>query len=106
VVWSINFLLVLASLSLVGSALGAALFGERSGWFEVAGIGLTLIGIALANRRSLDNDMAKARAPRGSSWSLTYRAAGLSVKTLKRGASAYQPNLSVGVRLSPCACRV
>jgi drug/metabolite transporter (DMT)-like permease len=97
VVWSVNFLLVLAALSLFGSALvywlwgtilattelsranafsflvpifglamGAAFFGERLGWFEVAGIGLTLIGIALTNRRGSDNDKAKAEAPRSS----------------------------------------
>jgi len=94
VVWSVNFLLVLAALSLFGSALvywlwgtilattelsranafsflvpifglamGAAFFGERLGWFEVAGISLTLIGIALANRSGSDNDKAKVEAP-------------------------------------------
>ena len=36
-----------------GLAMGAAFFGERLGWIEFAGIGLTLAGIALANRRGL-----------------------------------------------------
>lgn len=35
-----------------GLAMGAIFFGERIGWLETAGIGLTLAGIALANRRS------------------------------------------------------
>ena len=33
-----------------GLAMGALFFGERIGWFELAGIGLTLAGILLANR--------------------------------------------------------
>ena len=95
VVWSVNFLLALAALSLFGSALvywlwgtilattelsranafsflvpifglamGAAFFGERLGWFEVVGIGLTLIGIALANRRGPDGGKANVEALR------------------------------------------
>ena len=36
-----------------GLAMGAAFFGERLGWIEVAGIGLTLAGIALTNRRGI-----------------------------------------------------
>jgi len=35
-----------------GLAMGAAFFGERIGWLEFAGIGLTLAGIALATRPS------------------------------------------------------
>ncbi len=35
-----------------GLAMGAAFFGERFGWIEFAGIGLTLAGIALANSRT------------------------------------------------------
>ncbi len=99
--WSTNFLLILAALSLFGSALvywlwgtilattelshanafsflvpvfglgmGAAFFGERLGWFEVAGIGLTLVGIALANRLSSDTDEVKVEAPRRTGSSL------------------------------------
>ena len=36
-----------------GLAMGAAFFGERLGWIEVAGIGLALAGIALTNRRGI-----------------------------------------------------
>lgn len=36
---------------LFGLAMGAAFFGERLGWIGFAGIGLTLAGIALVNRR-------------------------------------------------------
>lgn len=82
--WSVEFVAILVTLSLLGSALvywlwgtilattelsranafsflvpifglamGAAFFGERLGWIEVAGIGLTLAGIALTNRRGI-----------------------------------------------------
>ena len=80
VIWSPQFLLILAGISLFGSslaywlwseilrttelnranafsflvpifglAMGAAFFGERLGWFEIVGIGLTVAGIALAS---------------------------------------------------------
>ncbi len=39
-----------------GLTMGATFFGERLGWIEFAGIGLTLVGIALANRHSLDDN--------------------------------------------------
>jgi drug/metabolite transporter (DMT)-like permease len=80
VVWSPQFLLILAGISLFGSslaywlwsvilrsielnranafsflvpifglAMGAMFFGERLGWFDVVGIGLTVAGIVLAS---------------------------------------------------------
>lgn len=45
-----------------GLAMGAAFFGERLGWIEFAGIGLTLAGIALVSRRGLEDNRAKDRA--------------------------------------------
>jgi drug/metabolite transporter (DMT)-like permease len=36
-----------------GLAMGAMFFGERIGWLEFAGIGLTVAGIALANRENV-----------------------------------------------------
>ncbi len=83
VIWSPRFILILAALSLFGSALvywlwvsilqktplnranafsflvpifgltmGAMFFGETLGWPQFVGIALTLVGIALVNRRS------------------------------------------------------
>lgn len=80
VVWSAQFVLILAGISLFGSspaywlwsvilrstklnranafsflvpifglAMGAAFFGERLGWFDIAGIGLTVAGIGLVS---------------------------------------------------------
>lgn len=93
--WSVNFVLILAAISLLGSslaywlwiailrttelsranafsflvpafglAMGAVFFGERIGWLEATGVGLTLAGIALANRgqgsQSIPDDPDKA----------------------------------------------
>jgi drug/metabolite transporter (DMT)-like permease len=80
VIWSYEFVLILAGLALFGSALGywlwsdilkktelnranafsflvpmfglslgALFFNERIGWFEITGIGLSLVGIAMAS---------------------------------------------------------
>jgi drug/metabolite transporter (DMT)-like permease len=80
--WSLNFIVILVTLSLFGSSLvywlwisvlektplnranafsflvpvfgltmGALFFGETLGWLEFTGIGLTLAGIALVNRK-------------------------------------------------------
>ena len=84
VIWSLRFVLILAGLSLFGSALvywlwvsilegmaltransftflapvfgltmGALFYGETLGWPEFVGIGLTLLGIGLVNRKAL-----------------------------------------------------
>jgi len=84
VVWSPRFVLILATLSLLGTALvywlwvsilekvdltranaysflipifgltmGALFYSEKLGWSEFIGIGLTLLGIWLVNRKSL-----------------------------------------------------
>ncbi len=89
--WSLNFIVILVTLSLFGSALvywlwtsvlektplnranafsflvpvfgltmGALFYGETLGWSEFTGIGLTLAGIALVNRKSAG---AKALMP-------------------------------------------
>ena len=48
-----------------GLAMGVAFFGERLGWIEVAGISLSLAGIALANRRPAADDPMTAGALQG-----------------------------------------
>lgn len=97
VVWSPQFVLILASLSLFGSSLaywlwseilrktelnranvfsflvpvfglslGALFFNERLGWFEVIGIGLSLVGIAMTSQtRSGKVDGAAAKVAAG-----------------------------------------
>jgi len=86
--------------------MGAAFFGERLGWFEIADIGLTLIGIALANGRGLDNDAATTNARWVQVGAQTYSDAGLFVKTLKWKVSAHHPSLGVSAEPSRCAGRV
>ena len=48
-----------------GLAMGVAFFGERLGWIEVAGISLSLAGIALANRRPAADEPMTAGALQG-----------------------------------------
>jgi len=53
-----------------GLSLGALFFNERVGWIEVIGIGLTLVGIALAsrskNRPALLQNLKNPDLPRSS----------------------------------------